>query len=63
MAETGASSEGEAPTPDVSGSQEQPEPSLSQWERQKLEVYREEHPEGDTPEPGEMPSPDINETA
>ena len=52
MAETETPAEGGMPTPDMTRPPQQAERSLSSRERQKLEVFRQEHPEADTPKQG-----------
>jgi hypothetical protein len=65
MSNTGAAADGDMPTPDMTTDQPAPEPTLSPRERQKLEVFREEHPQEDVdvesaPEEN-MPNPSMTE--
>ena len=65
MAETETPAEGGMPTPDMTRSIQQAERSLSPRERQKLEAFRQEHPDADTPkqggQEGDMPDRGMSE--
>ena len=65
MAETANPSVGDMPMPDMTTSPEPAELSLGPRERQKLDVYRKEHPDADSPvheAQGEMPNPRMNDS-
>jgi len=51
MSETGTPAEGGMPTPDMTTPPRPVERTLSLRERQKLEVFRQEHPDDDTTRP------------
>ena len=51
MSETGTPAEGGMPTPDMTTPPRQVERPLSSRERQKLDVFRQEHPDDDTTKP------------
>jgi hypothetical protein len=65
MTDAGAPPAGEMPTPDMTTPPEPAEPTLSPAERQKLEVFRQEHPDAEPTEQGgpggEMPSRGMND--
>jgi hypothetical protein len=65
MADTGTPPAEEMPTPDMTSPTKQPEPSLSPAERQKLELFRQEHPQADAAtqvgSEGEMPRKGMND--
>jgi hypothetical protein len=45
MAEAQGPREGDTPPPDAPATAERGEREWSQWERQKVDVYRQEHPD------------------
>jgi hypothetical protein len=65
MTDTGAFAEGNMPTPDMTTVREDTKETMSPREQQKLDVFRQEHPdvntEGGSPQEGEMPNPGMND--